>query len=154
MSKTKIKAALSALDKAAKGAFKVLNEVTDGAFEGSPAEGEPMRFANEISQRLQKQYDHLEANAKYEGMSEQEIAEQRATEAVDAQAKLQELAAEKLRSLTIKGKGLTASEPEADENDESFELDQDDNDDTESDSAGGVGDQAITDAAESWTSQA
>lgn len=99
MSKTKIKAALTALDKAAKGAFKVLNEVTDGAFEGSPAEAEPMRFANEISQRLQKQYDHLEANAQYEGMSEQEIAEQRATEAADARAKLQELAAEKLKSL-------------------------------------------------------
>ena len=101
MSKTKIKAALTALDKAAKGAFKVLNEVTDGAFEGSPAEAEPMRFANEISQRLQKQYDHLEANAKYEGMSEQEIAEQRATEAADAQAKLQELAAERLRSFKV-----------------------------------------------------
>ncbi|MPR36934.1 hypothetical protein [Salmonirosea aquatica] len=76
-----------------------MNEVTEGAFEGSPAEAEPMRFANEISQRLQKQYDHLEANARYEGLSEQEIAEQRATEAAEAQAKLQELAAEKLKKL-------------------------------------------------------
>lgn len=99
MSQTKIKAALIALDKATKGAFKVLNEVTDGAFEGSPAEAEPTRYANEISQRLQKQYDHLEANARYEGMSEQEIAEQRATETADAQAKLQEESAERLKKL-------------------------------------------------------
>lgn len=118
MSKTKIKAALSALDKAAKGAFKVLNEVTDGAFEGSPAEAEPTRFANEISQRLQKQYDHLEANAQYEGMSEQEIAEQREAEATEAMAKLQELAAEKLRGLKVQGEGSTDSEPEDSENPE------------------------------------
>jgi len=99
MSKTKIKAALTALDKAAKGAFKVLNEVTDGAFEGSPAEAEPTRYANEISQRLQKQYDHLDVNAQYEGMSADEIAEKRAAEDSEARARLQEESAEKLKKL-------------------------------------------------------
>lgn len=98
MSKTKIKAALSALNKAAKGAFKVLNEVTDGAFEGSPAEAEPTRYANEISQRLQKQYDHLEMNAQYDGMSAEEIAEQRTAEDSEARATLQKESAEKLRA--------------------------------------------------------
>ncbi|GHB64036.1 hypothetical protein [Persicitalea jodogahamensis] len=99
MSKTKIKAALGKLNSAAKGAMSVLNEVTDGAFEGSPAEAEPTRFANEISQRLQKQLDHLEANAKYEGMSEDEIADLQATEMAEALEKLQLSSAEKLRGL-------------------------------------------------------
>lgn len=119
MSKTKIKAALAALDKAAKGAFKVLNEVTDGAFEGSPAETEPTRFANEISQRLQKQYDHLDVNAQYEGMSAEEIAEKRASDDSEARAKLQAESAERLKA--FKAEKEVPAVVEHDENPEDFQ---------------------------------
>ena len=124
MSKTKIKAALTALDKAAKAAFKALNEVTDGAFEGSPAEAEPTRHANEISQRLQKQYEYLEAHAKYEGMSEDEIADAKATEMAEALERLQASAAEKLRRWKVPAALVDVHEGDELEDDE-FEDDPD-----------------------------
>lgn len=99
MSKTKIKSALAALDKAAEAAFKVLNDATDGAFEGSPAEADPTRHVNEISQRLRNHLDHLEANAKYEGMSEEEIADLKAQEYSVQLEALQAASVEKLARL-------------------------------------------------------
>lgn len=125
MSKTKIKAALSALDKAAKAAFKTLNEVADGTYEGSPAEADPVRHAHEISQRLHKELDQIETRATYEGLSEEEIVEKKATELAAIREKQAREAAEKLKALKPESAAPEPVDPETEDDADDLGDDQD-----------------------------
>ncbi|TDB69097.1 hypothetical protein [Arundinibacter roseus] len=123
MSKTKIKSALSSLEKAAADAFKVLNNVAEQTYSGSPAEANPLRFSYEISQRLNKELEQIEARTAFDGMSEEEIAEKKAADLAAIRQEQAQAAAEKLKSLKPKAE---EPEPESEEDPEDSETETDD----------------------------
>ena len=106
----KIDAALKGLEVAAKKAFEALNEAADGAYGGSPAEADPVRHANEIAQNLRLAKNEIEAGAEFEGLTEEEIAEKKATDREAANEKLQAEAAVAMAKL----KAQAEEKPEAD----------------------------------------
>lgn len=95
----KIETSIARLESAAKNAARVLNEVTDKAYADSPALDDPLKYIHHIARALKETRDELVRNADFEGLSEEEVAEKKATEKEAAIAKLQEEAAAKLQEI-------------------------------------------------------
>lgn len=100
----KIETSIDRLESAAKNAALVLNEVTEKAYADSPALDEPLKYIHHIARALKETRDELARNADFEGLSEEEVAEKKATEKEAAIAKLQEAAAAALDELEAKRK--------------------------------------------------
>ena len=95
----RIEAVLSKLDKAANEAFKVLNEASNNAYEGSAAEADPTRHAHEIAVHLRDSVLELKATAHLEGLSSEEIEALKKSQKETGLERLQTESAEKLAAL-------------------------------------------------------
>lgn len=92
----KIETALKQLESAAKSAVRSLNEISDGEFVGSTLEKEPLKNLGLIAAILQNAKELAAKNARFEGMSDDEVAATIEEERETERQTLQKLAQEKL----------------------------------------------------------
>ncbi len=76
----KIDGVIKELEKAGKGAVRILNDMTDGAFKDSPLEKEPFKHLGFLADTLAQARDLVAMNAKYDGMTPEQIDEAQAAE--------------------------------------------------------------------------
>lgn len=92
----KIDSTLKQLENAAKGAIRSLNDLTDNEFKDSPLERDPLANIGLIATILQNAKEKAAANVRFEGLSEEEVAEKQAAEREAEKEALQTLVQEKL----------------------------------------------------------
>jgi hypothetical protein len=90
----KIEKALKSLEDAGKGAVRRLNEMTDNEFKGSNLETDPLGNLGLIVRTLQNAQQKAEANARFDGMTPEEISalqeQERQAELTTIQQKFQD----------------------------------------------------------------
>lgn len=96
LDKKKIEAALKSLATAAKSALATLNAMTDGEFTGSEVEKDPLNNLAIIVNALNKGKDLVDASAKYDGLTDEEIVQAQEAERVAEQEALQKTVQAKL----------------------------------------------------------
>ncbi|GAB3886011.1 hypothetical protein [Spirosoma agri] len=92
----KIDGVIKQLENAGKGAVRVLNEMTDGSLKDSPLEKDPFTNLGYIVNTLVQARDLATLNAKYDGMTPEQIDEAQAAERIAEAEALQQLVQEKL----------------------------------------------------------
>ncbi len=92
----KIDSTLKQLENAAKGAVRSLNEMTNNEFKGSVLEKDPLANIGSIAFILQTAKTQAAANARYEGLNEDEVAQLQEAEREAEKEDLQKLVQEKL----------------------------------------------------------
>lgn len=117
----KIDAVIRQLENAAKAAVKALNEMTDSGYKDSDLEKDPFGNLGLLGFILQQARDQAKRDSKYEGMSEDEIAQAQATERETEKEMLQQAVLEKLAARQKKAEPELEAEPtgesEPEEND-------------------------------------
>lgn len=102
MSLKKINSQLARLESAAKASIALLNELSDNSFENSPIEKEPVRYIPEIIRQLNLAKAQAEEQAKFDGLTEEEIAERQKADREAEVDRLQQEAAQKLEDIRKK----------------------------------------------------
>lgn len=92
----KIESALKRLAGAGKAAVDSLNEMTDGDFKGGDLEKDPINSLGQIVRVLQNAQATALKNARYEGMTPEEVDEAQAAERVAEKEELQKMVQGKL----------------------------------------------------------
>lgn len=95
----KIEAQIKALEKVAESTLRVLNEVTEGGYWDASQVEDKLHFLPQMLRSLNHLRQTLTENEPFEGLSEEEVAEKRATEKKFAIIKLQGDAAAKLKEI-------------------------------------------------------
>lgn len=92
----KIDSLLKQIENIGKGAVRALNEMTDNSFVGSPFEKSPLENIGFIATTLQRARDQAQADAKYDGLDEDQIEEAKFLEREIEKDNLQKAVQEKL----------------------------------------------------------
>lgn len=98
----KIDAQIKMLEKVSESTLKVLNEVTEGGYLDASQIEDKLHFLPQMIRSLKQLKQTLTENEPFEGLTEEEVAEKKATEKEAAIAKLQEAAAAALEELEAK----------------------------------------------------